>query len=94
MYRANFGGRLLRRGMCAIFIGDVRHLRPIPSRSRAKMAYIPGGGVFRAAVSCRPCAVQPAVINISDGCDVWQNVGLCRCFLYFCYLCDVFYLFL
>ena len=65
MYRTNFGGRLLRRGMCAIFIGDVRHLRPIPSRSRAKMAYIPGGGVFRAAVSCRPCAVQPAVINIS-----------------------------
>ena len=23
MYRTNFGGRLLRRGMCAIFIGDV-----------------------------------------------------------------------
>ena len=72
MYRTNFGGRLLRRGMCAIFIGDV----------------------FRAAMLCRPCAVPPAVINISDGCNVWQNVGLCRCFLYFCYLCDVFYLFL
>gem|GEM_PF-3105163 len=32
-------------GIGSIFTRDVRHLHPRPSRSRAKMAYIPGGAV-------------------------------------------------
>ena len=33
-------------GIGSIIARDVRHLLPLPSRSRAKMAHIPGGALF------------------------------------------------